>query len=184
MQKFPPWAVALTVTALAVTAGLATQLTAGKARAPSPAAGTPQVDAAAPEFTLALPDGQQTKLSDYRGQHVILNFWATWCPPCRAEMPLLEATDRARDDLVVVGVNVGEDTERVTAFVRDEIPVTYPVLVNPPGTIGVTAQVAAQYRALALPTTYFIDRSGIIRSVFTGELTEDSLPPLLDTLER
>ncbi|MCL4834738.1 MAG: TlpA family protein disulfide reductase [Caldilineaceae bacterium] len=132
-----------------------------------PAVRTPQpaVDHPAPDFSLTRFDtGEPVKLSDLQGKPVILNFWATWCRPCRAEMPALQATyERYGDDLLVVGVDQGEETGVVGPFL-EEFGITFPILLD-----GDTA-VGRQYRILGLPTTFFIDSQGIIRRVHAGEI--------------
>lgn len=129
-------------------------------RAPQPA-----VDHPAPDFTLTRFDtGEAISLSDLQGKPVILNFWATWCGPCRAEMPALQAAhERYRDDLLIVGVDQGEERAVVEKFL-DEFGISFPILLDPDMTVG------HDYRILGLPTTFFIDSQGIIRGVHAGQL--------------
>jgi thiol-disulfide isomerase/thioredoxin len=102
-----------------------------------------------------------------RGQPVVLNFWATWCKPCRQEMPrFVEAYDEhANAGLVVVAVNLQEGTGIVRPFAED-YGMDFPIVVDRDGEVG------DRYRLLGLPSTYFIDREGVIRSVFTGPFEE------------
>jgi len=125
----------------------------------------PAVDHPAPDFTLTRFDtGEKVRLSDLRGKPVIVNFWATWCRPCRAEMPALQATfERYGEDLLVVGVDQGETGEVVGPFL-DEFGITFPILMDEDMTVG------RQYRILGLPTTFFIDSQGIVRGVHAGEI--------------
>ena len=129
-------------------------------REPQPAVGHP-----APDFTLTRFDtGEETRLSDLRGKPVILNFWATWCRPCRAEMPALQATyERYGEDLLVIGVDQGEASGVVGPFL-EEFGITFPILLDGDMSVG------REYRILGLPTTFFIDSQGIVRGVHAGEI--------------
>lgn len=131
---------------------------------PAPVAGHP-----APDFELATIDGETIRLSDYRGKPVIVNFWATWCGPCRAEFPEFQqaAVDNA-DRLVIIGVNntSTDQVELVPGFV-EEFGITFPIVLDTED--GATAKT---YRILGLPTTIFIDSSGIVNEVFTGPLNK------------
>ncbi len=117
----------------------------------------------APDLRLQTLNGEMVSLSDLRGQVVILNFWATWCPACRTEMPALDQVYRAYHDqgLEVVAVNVQEDPAGTEAFVQ-ELGLDLPVLVDLDGTVS------TRYRVTSLPTTYVIDRAGVIREVTVG----------------
>lgn len=133
---------------------------------PAPEPGSP-----APDFTLQTLEGDTVTLSDLRGRPVVVNFWATWCPPCRAEIPALDAVYRERaGDVVILGVDVQENPATVAAFV-DEIGMSYPVPLDP------NAEVARLYRVRAFPTTVFVDADGIVRHIVSGPLNE----PLLYT---
>jgi peroxiredoxin len=126
-----------------------------------------QEGALAPDFLLESMDESELRLSDLRGQPVVVNFWATWCKPCRQEMPrFVEAYDEhAGDGLVVVAVNLQEGKGIVRPFAED-YGMDFPIAVDRDGEVG------DRYRLLGLPTTYFIDREGVIRSVFTGPFEE------------
>jgi peroxiredoxin len=127
---------------------------------PSPREGFP-----APNFTLEDLNGSSVALSDYRGQVVIVNLWASWCLPCRAEMPEIRDVYAANRDrgLVVLAVNstIQDDEVEARAFVQ-EFGLTFPVLLDREDLVG------RRYRLRALPTTFFIDRRGIIRTVIVG----------------
>ena len=117
----------------------------------------------ASDFELASLEGEPIRLSELEGKIIILNFWATWCQPCRTEMPALERVwNQYRErDLIILAVNLQESPQRVSAFVQ-EIGLTFPILLDDDG------QVFQQYQVQLYPTTYFIDRGGIIRDVIYG----------------
>ncbi|MCS7038567.1 MAG: TlpA disulfide reductase family protein [Anaerolineae bacterium] len=119
----------------------------------------------APDFTLSQVGGGELSLADLRGRPVVLNFWATWCAPCEAEMPELEQAYRRYGNagLVVIGVNQGEDEATVRAY-ADRLGLSFPLVRD-----GDT-QVGRRYRVEALPTTFFIDREGIIREQVIGQM--------------
>ncbi|MCH8201169.1 MAG: TlpA family protein disulfide reductase [Chloroflexi bacterium] len=119
--------------------------------------------ALAPDFLLEALDGEETRLSDFRGQPVVLNFWATWCGPCRKEMPqFIAAYDAHRDEgLVVIGLNLQESESIIRPFTED-FGIDFPVLIDRDGEVG------DDYRLLGLPATYFIGRDGVIESAFIG----------------
>jgi len=129
-------------------------------RPPSPRQGF-----AAPDFTLDLLGGGEVTLSDLRGKPVVVNLWASWCPPCRAEMPAIEKVYQDYQDLglVILGVNTtNQDSEAdAAAFVRD-YELTFPIPLDRDGSVSM------RYALRGLPTTFFIDREGIIRSVVVG----------------
>lgn len=119
----------------------------------------------APELVLPDSDGTLHALSSYRGRVVVLNFWASWCPPCQAEMPALERIhqDLAARGLTILAVNAtSQDTRQAALRFTEELGLTLPVLFDDNG----SAQTS--YRIRALPTTLFIDTRGIIRQVVVG----------------
>jgi cytochrome c biogenesis protein CcmG, thiol:disulfide interchange protein DsbE len=145
----------------------------GQAPPPAAAAGAdpaPAVGHPAPAFTLSDLDGQPVALGDLRGQVVLVNIWATWCPPCRAEMPAMQAAlDRYADQgLVVLAVNQREDPAVVAAFMRER-QLTFPALLDADGAVG------AAYQASALPSSFFIGRDGMVRAVYRGPLSRGVL---------
>ena len=140
----------------------------------------PQVGFTAPGFTLDLLAGQPITLSDLRGRVVVLNLWASWCPPCRAEMPALNAVyQKFRDQgLVVLGVNTTfqDDEASARAAIRDW-GVTFPIVFDRDGATS------RQYRVQAMPTTFFIGRDGVIRDVvFGGPLSEALIASKIEKL--
>ncbi|RME82433.1 MAG: thiol-disulfide oxidoreductase [Caldilineae bacterium] len=131
----------------------------------------------APDFTLPTLDGQSLRLSDLRGQAVVLNFWASWCGPCRAEMPELEQAfrDRAGGGLVVLGVNQGEQPAIAADFVQ-RFGLTFPIVLDQ------ELQVSRLYRTNSLPTTFFIDRNGVIKDQVIGQMNTALLEERLRTV--
>ena len=125
----------------------------------------PVVGHPAPDFTLQTLEGERLNLSDLQGEAVVLNFWASWCPPCRAEMPELEQAYRNNQGggLVVLGVNQGEEQAVVADFAR-RFGLSFPILLDQ------QLQASRAYQANSLPTTYFIDRNGVIRGRVTGQM--------------
>jgi thiol-disulfide isomerase/thioredoxin len=136
----------------------------------------PSVGVAVRDFSLADVDSSQVKLSDYRGKAVLINFWATWCPPCKEEMPLLERyAQKYNGSLVVLGVNYLEQGEVVRSY-RQENGVSFPLLLDPSGTV------ADLYYVRNFPTTFFVDADGILRGQHLGQLSEEMLVRYLKTI--
>ena len=124
----------------------------------------------APDFTLSDLDGNGLSLSDFQGKVVFINFWATWCPPCRAEMPDIEAVYQDYKDkgVVVIGVDIRETEELVREFVqRGGYSWTF--------VLDRTGAVAANYNIQAIPSSFFIDREGVIRTVSIGAITKRAM---------
>lgn len=126
---------------------------------------SPREGFTAPNFTLGLLGGGQVTLSALRGKVVLVNLWASWCPPCRAEMPAIENVYRSfkPKGLEVLAVNLtNQDSETAAAAFIQELGLTFPIPLDRSG------EVSARYNLLGLPSSYFIDRKGIIRSVVVG----------------
>lgn len=126
-----------------------------------------------PAVTFENLDGERVSTTDLRGDPVVLNLWATWCPPCRREMPALQALHQRYADagMQVVGVSVGERPAAVRAFL-EETPVRYPLWLDPPGeATDASRSLHARLGGFGLPTTVFVDDSGVIRSVRVGALS-------------
>ncbi|MBW6511053.1 MAG: TlpA family protein disulfide reductase [Desulfuromonadaceae bacterium] len=124
------------------------------------------IGAEAPDFSLLSMSGEKVALRDYRGKAVVLNFWATWCPPCRAEMPSMEelSTLLVAEDFVMLAVNVERDgRNKVAAFLRDR-PHSFPILLDEDG------RVQRSYGVYRYPETFIIRRDGIIADKVIGAI--------------
>jgi thiol-disulfide isomerase/thioredoxin len=127
------------------------------------------VEIYAPDFSLENLVGESIALSEFRGYGVIVNFWATWCPPCRAEMPLFgEVADQHTDTLVVLAVNSAEERVVVQEFAKGYSSQLV-FLLDSDNAVG------ELYRVRGLPTTYFIDAKGLLQAMHIGELDESLL---------
>jgi peroxiredoxin len=120
-------------------------------------------ETAAPDFTLKSVEGENLKLSEYRGEVVLINFWASWCGPCRQEMPVLSALHDKYKSLgfTVLGVNVEEDSTRARKLLQ-EMSVSFPVLLDS------ESVVSKQYDVVAMPSTVLVDRNGNMRYLHKG----------------
>lgn len=127
-----------------------------------------KVGAKAPDFELKTLAGDTVKLSDLKGKKVMLNFWATWCPPCKAEMPAMEEFHKeAGDEVVILAVNIDPHLD-VKAFV-DENSITFPIPLDAEDKVNET------YQVLSIPTTYFIDTKGNIGNKYIGAMNLDAM---------
>ncbi|UCB44252.1 MAG: redoxin domain-containing protein [Dehalococcoidales bacterium] len=135
---------------------------------------SPQIGYQAPDFTLVDLDGNTVRLSDFRGKVVFLNFWATWCPPCRAEMPAIEEVYQEYKDegVVVVGVDVGESKSTVRNFVEEN---GYSWIF----VLDTTGEVSMEFMVLRFPTSFFIDSQGIIRATRVGYMNKATMVTLI-----
>lgn len=136
-----------------------------------------QVGNKAPDFEAVTLDGEKVRLSDYKGEKVLLNFWATWCPPCREEMPDLQKFYETQD-VAVLAVNL-TDTEmsekHVHAFM-DEFEFTFPVLMDN------RAEIAKLYRINPIPTSFMIDTDGMIQHKAFGPMDYETMVEQLEKM--
>ncbi len=132
-----------------------------------------------PDFTLTNLTGNTVHLADFKGQVVVLNGWGTWCPPCRAEMPTLNAFYRAHQaqGFQLLAINAGEDRAAVASFIA-QTDFTFPVLLDPGETV------LSSLGTRGLPTSYIIGRDGVLKNIHVGEFTaqdlETEVAPLLN----
>jgi peroxiredoxin len=131
---------------------------------------SPEVGQLAPEFALRDPEGNARELGDYRGDVVWINFWASWCGPCRRELPDIQrlAAEFEDEGLVVLAVNQLQSVDTAESF-WEELELDLPILLDSGG------EVSEQYRLIGLPHNVFIDRDGVVRSNHIGFLTEGQM---------
>ena len=132
----------------------------------------PQKGFLAPDFSLSDMDGQTITLSELKGKPIMINFWASWCTPCRAEMPAIESVYKnyRDEDLIILGINTTnqDNINDATAF-ADKMGVTFPILFDLDGSVGIL------YQVRALPSTFFIDKQGVIVDVIVGGPMSEAL---------
>lgn len=136
----------------------------------------------APDFELTTLDGETVQLSDYRGKKVILNLWATWCPPCRAEMPDMQKyyDEQAQDENVeILAVNLTTEDrgmDKINAFV-EEFALTFPIPMDVDGDVGDV------YQAATIPTSYIIDTEGRVQNKIVGPMNEEMMEDFIENME-
>jgi len=135
----------------------------------------------APDFELKTLDGESMKLSDYRGKRIILNMWATWCPPCRAEMPDMQDFYEANQDkgIIILGVNLTsseKQPENIAKFI-DEFGLTFPVVLDEKNSV------ADRYQVVSIPTSYMIDSRGVIQQKIIGPMNKEMMEELVFGME-
>lgn len=132
----------------------------------------------APDFALKTWDGKSVALSNYRGKVVLINFWATWCPPCRSEMPEIQSAAQANPDkLVVLAIDYMETPDLVKPFV-EELGLQFPILLDSDGAV------ARQYNVQGLPTSFFIDPTGIVRVTNVGGVNRAYIEAQIEVLAK
>jgi peroxiredoxin len=135
----------------------------------------------APDFTLTTVDGKKVQLSDLKGKKVIVNFWATWCPPCKAEMPHMqnyydEFSQDENVEILAVNLTSGDKVESVQNFVKD-YGLTFPIPMDEEGMVGQT------YEAITIPTSYMIDSNGRIQNKVVGPMDENMIKEFVSNLD-
>jgi peroxiredoxin len=135
-----------------------------------------------PDFVLETPDGTTLRFSDLRGKPVLVNFWASWCLPCRQEMPEIVRAHAAQgDELVVLGINLQENVGAVRAFAED-FGMAFPIVIDRNGQVGDAWRIGGPVEGI--PSSYFIDAGGVVRArsygPMTGETIEENLRTIMD----
>ncbi|MFO7815431.1 MAG: TlpA disulfide reductase family protein [Halanaerobiales bacterium] len=127
----------------------------------------------APDFTLNNMEGEEVTLSNYRGTKVFLNFWASWCPPCKEEMPAIQKLQNNYDDIKVITVNSGEKKDKVSNYLTEK-NYTFTTLLDKDGTI------TTDYLVRGIPTTFIIDEDGIIIRKQSGAITYGKMQEMIN----
>ena len=128
-----------------------------------------EVGMQAPDFTLKNMNDKEVSLSDYQGQKVFLNFWASWCPPCRKEMPDMQKLQEEHgEEVVILAVNVGENKATVSNFIMDN-QLDFPVVLDQ------NRSTAQNYLVRGIPTSYFLDQDGIIQEKVVGAISYERM---------
>ncbi|TYR76082.1 redoxin domain-containing protein [Rossellomorea vietnamensis] len=137
---------------------------------------------AAPDFTLTTLAGEEVSLSDFKGQKVILNFWATWCPPCKAEMPHMQEYyeqyhEKANVEMLAVNLTTIDNGKEAVEKFGEEYGLTFPIPLDEDGVQGTV------YQAQTIPTSYMIDTDGIIRHKILGPMNKDMMIQLVENMD-
>jgi peroxiredoxin len=137
----------------------------------------PVVNHPAPDFTLLDLTGAPVQLAELRGQVVLINVWATWCPPCRAEMPAIQTVyEQYRErGFTVIAVNIREDADTVRDFMAQN-GLTFPALLDGDGAVS------NLYQARVYPSSYFVDRAGVVRAVYRGPMARSVIAGTVEQL--
>lgn len=140
-----------------------------------------EIGRAAPDFLLETADGGQLRLSDLRGRPLLVNFWASWCTPCRKEMPEIVRAYAAHkgSGLEIVAVDLQENAEQVRAF-ADEFGMTFPVVIDRTGSVGDAWRIGGPVQGI--PSSYFLDADGVVRARVFGPMTEQEIADNLATV--
>ena len=175
---FPLLGIAAAIVVLSGATGSAQTIVA----TPAPVTLQPAPDAnvtrsAVVSFSLGALDGRTYSLSDHQGQPVILNFWATWCPPCEREMPAITRFVREHPDVNVLSINVGETADVIGPWLEERNIGGFPVLLD------LDTQVSANYGAINIPVTYGLDTNGVVQLLHYGEITAEELEAMVAALD-
>jgi len=149
----------------------------GEERSEPAASGLEEERQQAPDFALERLNGERFRLSEHRGTVVVINFWATWCPPCREEIPeFVELQTEMEGEVLFVGVSMDKgDPEKVRSF-AEEFGINYPIVID-------DGTVSEKHGPISgIPTTFLVDREGSARLQAMGQLTKESLRPVLQAL--
>jgi peroxiredoxin len=140
-----------------------------------------EIGRAAPDFLLKAPDGSQVRLSDLQGKPVLVNFWASWCTPCRQEMPeIVKAYDAHKDNgLVVVAVDLQENGDQINGFAR-EFGMEFPIVIDRNGGVADAWRIGGPVEGI--PSSYFLDDRGVVQARAFGPMTADTLAQNLRTI--
>ena len=137
----------------------------------------PEIGSIAPDFQVGLLNGETFRLSDQKGKVVWINFWASWCPPCRAEMPdMVEVWSDGEDsDLVLITVNYAERPDSVREF-AERLELNFPIGLD------TTGQITTNYRVSGFPSHFLVDREGVLREIQVGLMSQKTMRQKLESL--
>lgn len=136
----------------------------------------PAVGKTAPDFTLTTFSGEDITLSEQQGKVVIVNFWGSWCEPCKREMPAFQAFwESAPDDVMIIGVGGKQDSETNSREFAESFDITYPIGRDAGGDKVATGSIATDYTVTFYPMTYIISPNGVVSSLVIGEMDEEDL---------
>lgn len=140
--------------------------------------GKAEIGAQAPDFTLTTTEGRTIMLSDYKGKVVIVDFWATWCPPCRRGIPdLVSLQNEYKNDVVVIGISTDQNTRADVPSVMQQMNINYPVVFSTPELVEDFGGIEA------IPTTFIIDRSGVIVDKHVGLVPKSVLSEKIQSIK-
>jgi thiol-disulfide isomerase/thioredoxin len=135
-----------------------------------------QLSAPAPEFLLESVSGNKIKLGDLTGKIVLVNFWATWCVPCREEMPVFQTYfDKYPEKIIILAINAQDSQESMLAY-KNELDLTFPMLIDPDNAVH------RSYLVRGFPTSFIIDQEGVLKVQHVGAMTEDQLISYLNKI--
>lgn len=137
-----------------------------------------QIGEVAPDFTLANLAGEQVRLSDYKGKGVFINFWATWCDPCKREMPHMEAQYQVmkEEGIEILAVNITESNVAVNSF-KKRLGLSFPILLDR------NRSVSNRYGIIPIPSSFFVNKNGIVVSKVEGEMSEQQIEQQLKLIQ-
>ena len=140
-----------------------------------PTSGGPEIGKTAPDFEIELLDGGTFRLSEQEGKIVWLNFWASWCPPCRAETPDIQQvwSEEQGSDLMLVAVNYAEKTQTVEEF-DQRLGLTFPIGLD------TTGQITTNYRVTGFPSHFLVDKNGVLREIWVGTMSQSAMHEKLE----
>ncbi|MFO7698428.1 MAG: redoxin domain-containing protein [Anaerolineae bacterium] len=177
LQVSAPANTTATAEPIAVATQTPTAVTQASPAVASPVVAQVTVGTLAPDFTLSDLDGAQRSLSSYRGQVVMLNFWASWCGHCRSEIPALKAVyeEYREKGFEIVAVSIGEDPTELASFVQQN-GMEFTVLTDP------LTSIIPLYQLRSVPTSYFLDEQGVVQQVYNGAIAQETLQGIVDQM--
>ncbi|MFW5996115.1 MAG: TlpA family protein disulfide reductase [Halanaerobiaceae bacterium] len=165
------WATVITMFVI-LTLTISTGLTQTRAEEEDIPVGT-ETGEQAPNFTLENLEGEEVSLDDYRGEKIFLNFWATWCPPCKSEMPDIQKLHEDNENITILTINLQENKNQAETYLQQN-DLSFPVLLDTEGEAG------NKYLVRSIPTTYIIDKEGIIKDQHIGAMNYETMTEIME----